>query len=84
MTSTSLPEQGAAFEKHEPPTINVLLLPASKSMILPRPKTVLGLLQRLDIPPGTALVIRDGGLLTPDREILPKDEITIRIVTSSG
>ncbi len=84
MANTSLPEQDAAPEKREPPTIIVRLLPARRTMTLPRPKTVLGLLQRLDIPPGTALVIRDGGLLTPDREILPNDDVTIRIVTSSG
>ena len=67
-----------------PHTVTVNLLPAGRVLILPRPKTALGLLQRLNIPPGTALVIRAGGLLTPDREILPNDEITVRIVTSSG
>lgn len=51
---------------------------------MPRPKTVLQLLRKLDIRRGAALVIRDGGLLTPDREILPNDSIIVRIVTSSG
>ena len=68
----------------KPASITVRLLPEDKSIAMPRPKTVQGLLQRLEIRRGTALVIRNGGLLTPDREILPGDEITIRRVTSSG
>ena len=67
-----------------PPTITVLMQPEEKTMELPRPKTVLQLLGRLGIRRGSALVIREGGLLTPDREILPGDHITIRTVTSSG
>ena len=73
-------------EKHTytPPTITVHLQPQEKTVTIPRPKTVLQLLNRLDIKRGTALVIRDGGLLTPDREVLANDVITVRIVTSSG
>ncbi len=67
-----------------PPTITVRMQPEEKLLELPRPKTVLQLLGRLGIRRGSALVIREGGLLTPDREILPGDQITIRTVTSSG
>ena len=53
-------------------------------MTLPRPKTVQQLLRKLGIRRCSALVIRDGGLLTEDRAILPGDHITVRRVTSSG
>ena len=66
------------------PSITLLLQPGGQERTLPRPKTVLQLLGRLGIRRGTALVIRDGVLLTPDRAILPGDHITVRVVTSSG
>lgn len=66
------------------PTITVILQPQEKTISLPRPKTVLQLLGKLGIRRGTALVIRDGELLTQDRAILKDDVITVRIVTSSG
>lgn len=69
---------------YTPPTISVLLQPEEKLITIPRPKTVLQLLKKLEIKPGTALVIRDGGLLTPDRHIFPEEHLTVRIVTSSG
>ncbi len=67
-----------------PPTVTVRLEPAGREIVVPRPKNVLMLLKALDIRRGTALVIRDGGLLTQDREVLPGDVITVKIVTSSG
>lgn len=67
-----------------PPQITVVLQPEDREFSLPRPKTVLQLLRRLDIRRGSALIIRDGGLLTEDRQILPGDRITVRLVTSSG
>lgn len=70
--------------RRSPPEITVCLQPQGKTFAMPRPKTVQQLLRKLDIRRGTALVIRDGGLLTDDREILPGDSITVRIVTSSG
>ena len=70
--------------QYSPPEITVVLQPEEKRFALPRPKTVLQLLHKLNIKPGSALIIRDQGLLTPDREILPNDVITVRIVTSSG
>ena len=77
-------EAGQSPGRRRPHTVTVNLLPAGRVLTLPRPKTALGLLRRLGIPSGAALVIRAGGLLTPDREILPGDEITVRIVASSG
>lgn len=77
-------EKQQEWQVRTPPTITVHLQPANKDIVMPRPKTVMGLLKKLDIKPGTALVIRDGGLLTPDREILTNDEITVRIVISAG
>ena len=67
-----------------PAEITVILQPEEKSFAMPRPKSALMLLRKLNIRPGTALVIREQSLLTPDREILPNDVITVRIVTSSG
>ena len=67
-----------------PASITVHLQPQGKELSLPRPKTVLQLLNTLGIRRGTALVIRDNGLLTPDREVLPNDTLIVRVVTSSG
>ena len=69
-----------------PPWPPILAQPPQpgKTLSLPRPKTVLQLLGKLGIRRGTALVIRDGELLTQDRAILKDDVITVRIVTSSG
>lgn len=71
-------------QEYTPPTVTVLRQPEDREYTLPRPKTVLQLLRKLDIRTGTALVIRDGALLTPDRAILPGDRIIVRQVTSSG
>ena len=67
-----------------PPTVTVHLQPSGKVITMPRPKTVLQLLNKLGIRRGVALVIRDNGLLTPDREILAGDTLIVRIATSSG
>ena len=74
----------ALERRYSAPEITVLLQPEGREFAMPRPKTVLQLLKKLDIRCGTALVIRDGGLLTQDRQILPGEHITVRIVTSSG
>lgn len=72
-------------------TITLRLEPENQVMELPRPKTVLQLLNRLSIRPGSCLVIREpaqaGGrrdLLTPDLKLETGDTITVRKVTSSG
>ena len=64
--------------------ITVHLEPQGKSLTLPRPKTVWQLMNRLGLKPCSALIIRDGDLLTRDREISPGDVITVRSVVSSG
>lgn len=66
------------------PTITLTLEPQGKTMEFPRPKTARQLLHALDLYEETALVIRDGSLLTPDRRIWPAERITVRIVTSCG
>lgn len=64
--------------------ISVILEPENQTRILPRPKSVTQLLNRLQLRPTEVLVIRNGGLLTPDREILPGETITLRSVVSRG
>lgn len=64
--------------------ITVTFEPENKVKELPRPRSVTQLLNRLNLKPTEVLVIRDGGLLTPDREILPGDAITVRSVVSRG
>lgn len=76
--------------------ITVRMEPSGSEFTMPRVKTALQLHKKLGIKPGTALVIleersgqeeRDGSnreLLTPDREILPGDRITVRTVVSRG
>jgi len=66
------------------PIINVLLQPEEKQFEMPRAKTAAQLLQALDLRPETALVIRDGQLLTPDRRIYSGESLTVRKVVSSG
>lgn len=64
--------------------ITLHLEPEGKIMDFPRPKTAAQLLAALGQPLETALVARDGELLTPDRHIWPGDEILVRIVASRG
>lgn len=65
-------------------TITLLLEPDGRIMEFPRPKTAAQLLAALGQPLETALVARNGELLTPDRHIWPGDEIFVRIVASKG
>ena len=73
-------------DSSDPPLVTVRLQPEERIVDLPRRsvKNVRRLLETLDIRPCTALVARDGDLLTPDREILPGDHLLVRKVTSSG
>ena len=76
-------------------TITLRLEPENQTLEIPRPKTVIQLLHRLNLRPTSCLVIREPGrdplaesgeraLLTPDLKIFPGDVITVRKVTSSG
>lgn len=64
--------------------ITLILEPTGGTKTVPRPKTVYQLLDRLAIRHGSALIIRDGELLTPDRSIKAGDTITVRSVVSRG
>lgn len=66
------------------PIVSVLLQPEDKRLLLPRPKTARQLLAALNLAEETALVAREGELLTPDRQIWPGENILVRKVTSSG
>ena len=65
-------------DSSDPPLVTVRLQPEERIVELPR-RSVKNVRR-----PCTALVARDGDLLTPDREILPGDHLLVRKVTSSG
>lgn len=67
-----------------PATVTVLVQPQEKTLVLPRPKTARQLLAALDLREETALVAREGELLTPDRRIYTGDTLLVRKVVSSG
>lgn len=69
---------------HSFPTITLEMQPGGCISTIERPKTVRQLLDRLGYLEETALVIRDGTLLTPDLAIQPNDSIIVREVTSRG
>ncbi|MGE4552392.1 MAG: hypothetical protein AB7D57_04735 [Desulfovibrionaceae bacterium] len=64
--------------------MTVRLEPAGETRWFPALNTVLQLHNRLGLRPGQALVVRDGGLLTPDRRLHHGDEVLVRTVISSG
>lgn len=64
--------------------IVLTLEPEGKTLEFPRPKTALQLLHALGLEEESALVARDGKLLTPDRQIWPEDKIWVRVVYSQG
>jgi sulfur carrier protein len=64
--------------------MKVILQPEEKEIILPKIKSVRALLNKLNLYPTQALIIRDGELLTPDEKIYPKDTIIVRQITSRG
>ena len=64
--------------------MRVLLQPEEKMVELPKAKTARAVLNALGLRECTALVARDGELLTPDRAVAPGDSLIVRKVTSSG
>lgn len=70
--------------EHTGPRISVLVQPEEKHLSMPRPKTSRQLLAALGLAEETALVAREGQLLTPDRHIWPGDNLLVRKVASSG
>lgn len=67
-------------------TIDVLLQPEESRLSLPRAKAknVARLLEALNLRQGTAIVARDGVLLTPDVPLYPGQKLLVRKVMSSG
>jgi sulfur carrier protein len=71
--------------RHAPrPPVTVLLQPEEKTLELTKAKTVRAVLTALGLRECTALVIRGGELLTPDRAVAPGESLIVRKVTSSG
>ena len=70
--------------EHTGARVTVLVQPEEKYLSLPRPKTSRQLLAALGLAEETALVARNGQLLTPDRHIWPNDDLLVREVASSG
>lgn len=69
-----------------PSTLRVMLQPEERELELPRAgaKNVARLLETLGLRRGTAIVARDGVLLTPDVPLYPGQNILVRKVMSSG
>lgn len=64
--------------------ITVNIEPEGKSTTLYKTRTVIALLNKLDLRPTMALVIRNGELLTPDVKLFHGDVITVKKVISAG
>ena len=67
-------------------TVTVQLQPGRSEFELPRAraKNVARLLEELGLRQGTAIVARDGFLLTPDVPLSPGQTLLVRKVMSSG
>lgn len=64
--------------------MTITLKPAGETREIQGIRRVHALLEKLEILPGTVLVIRGDQLLTEDAEIFPDDEIELRSVVSGG
>jgi sulfur carrier protein len=64
--------------------ITVRLEPENRDLTIDRAATVMQLLQKIGRKPGRALVIRNGGLLTPDLNLKDGDHVIVRDVGSRG
>ena len=82
--NTQSVEHAEEQRSYAPATVTVLVQPEEKTLELRRPKTARQLLAALHLREETALVARDGELLTPDRRIYTGDTLLVRTVTSSG
>lgn len=87
-TPTSCPCCGAPLSSGRSsrvaPPVTVILEPEGKTVLLPKARTARQVLAALDRRPLTALVIRDGELLTPDRAVAAGDTVRVRAVMSAG
>ena len=64
--------------------MQVTLLPQNRAVTFSKRMSVASLLNKLDLLPGTVMVIRGVALLTDDEVIQVDDEIEIRSVISGG
>ncbi|RQD67320.1 MAG: hypothetical protein D5R98_01000 [Desulfonatronovibrio sp. MSAO_Bac4] len=64
--------------------MQITLQPENKIKNIFKAATVLSLLNKLDLKPTQAIVIRDNQLLTPDEKIFEEDNIIVRVVASRG
>lgn len=64
--------------------ITVRLEPEGRELQFTKIKSVLKLLETLRLGLNSALVVRSGELLTPDRRLEPGDTIIVRRVGSRG
>ncbi|AMK11115.1 MAG: hypothetical protein AB7E51_05830 [Pseudodesulfovibrio sp.] len=64
--------------------ITVNLEPDGKRIELADTRTVLAVLNRLQLRPTMVIVARGDELLTPDRKLANNDELLVRKVTSAG
>ncbi|WP_462325753.1 hypothetical protein [Desulfoplanes sp.] len=64
--------------------VDVVIEPDGTKHVFPKITSVLQLLNKLKRKPGNVLVIRDGGLLTPDQKIGHNGTIIVRDVVSRG
>lgn len=64
--------------------ITVTLEPDKTPVTFERIKTVLQLLNKLNLRVNDALIIRDDELLTPDRHVRDGDRLVVRRVVSRG
>ena len=81
-----MPDTTDSRKEWIPATLQVLLQPEERELELPRAKAknVARLLETLGLRQGTALVARDGTLLTPDVPLYPGQTILVRKVMSVG
>ncbi|MSS29133.1 hypothetical protein FYJ44_14120 [Desulfovibrio sp. PG-178-WT-4] len=85
MTTTEAENQVRIVRpEHTGARVTVLVQPEESRLSLPRPKTARQLLEALGLAEESALVARQGELLTPDRRIWPDDDLLVRKVASSG
>jgi len=82
--ATYAPHIQVVKPEHTGARVTVLVQPEEKHLSMPRPKTSRQLLAALGLAEETALVAREGQLLTPDRHIWPGDNLLVRKVASSG
>lgn len=64
--------------------ITVHLEPDGEIVELHKTRSVIAVLNKLNLRSTMAIVVRDGELLTPDRKLTQGDTLMVRKVTSAG